>query len=368
VTGFFFSKNRWFLAANGRAQADRKPILTDDFLPLHVPHAIGVITMKAIRFHTHGGPEVLKLEEIPVAEPGNGQVLVRVVAAGVNFIDVYQRTGLYKVALPYTTGVEAAGIVEKSGPEVDIAPGSRVAWASYPGSCAEFAIVPAARLVRVPEGLDLSSAAAAMLQGMTAQYLSETTYPVKKGDRALVHAGAGGVGLLLIQILKHKGATVFTTVSTPEKAKLATAAGADSAILYTREDFVSRMKELTGGQGVNVVYDSVGLATYQGGFEVLKPLGMLVLFGQSSGRVPPIDPSVLVEKGSLFLTRPSLAHYTADRQDLIERSGKVFDWIREAWLQLRIGHRYPLVDAAQAYRDLESRKTTGKILITVAPE
>jgi len=322
--------------------------------------------MKAIRFHTYGGPEVLKLEEIPIPEPGTGQALVRVVAAGVNFIDVYQRTGLYKTALPFTCGMEGAGIVEKAGPEVDIKPGRRVAWILHPGAFAEFAVVPAARLVPVPEGLDFDSAAAALLQGITAQYLCETTYPIKQGDRALVHAGAGGVGLLLIQILKHKGATVFTTVSTPEKAKLALEAGADAAILYTQEDFVSRVKDLTQGQGVNVVYDSVGLVTYQGDFEVLKPLGMLVLFGQSSGRVPPIDPSVLVEKGSLFLTRPSLAHYAGDRQSLIERSEKVFDWIREGWLRLRIGHRYPLVDTAQAYRDLESRKTTGKILIMVA--
>jgi NADPH:quinone reductase len=323
-------------------------------------------TMKAIRFHSYGGPEVLKLEEIPIPEPGTGQALVRVVTAGVNFIDVYQRTGLYKTTLPFTAGVEGAGIVEKTGPEVDIKPGRRVAWILHPGAFAEFAVVPAARLVPVPEGLDFDSAAAALLQGITAQYLCETTYPIKQGDRALVHAGAGGVGLLLIQILKHKGATVFTTVSTPEKAKLALEAGADATILYTQEDFVSGMKDLTQGQGVNVVYDSVGLATYQGDFEVLKPLGMLVLFGQSSGRVPPIDPSVLVEKGSLFLTRPSLAHYAGDRQSLIERSGKVFGWIREGWLRLRIGHRYPLVDSAQAYRDLESRKTTGKILIMVA--
>jgi NADPH:quinone reductase len=322
-------------------------------------------TMKAIRFHTYGGPEVLKLEEIPVPEPGTGQASVRVVAAGVNFIDVYQRTGLYKTALPFTCGVEGAGIVEKTGPEVDIKPGSRVAWFLHPGAFAEFAVVPAIRLVPVPEGSDFDSVAAALLQGVTAQYLCETTYPIKPGDRALVHAGAGGVGLLLIQMLKHKGATVFTTVSTPEKAKLALEAGADRAILYAQEDFVSRVKQLTKGQGVNVVYDSVGLATYQGGFEVLRPLGMLVLFGQSSGRVPPIDPSTLVEKGSLFLTRPSLAHYAGDRQSLIERSEKVFDWIRDGWLHLRIGHRYPLVDAAQAYHDLESRKTTGKILITV---
>ena len=322
--------------------------------------------MKAIRFHTYGGPEVLKVEEIPIPEPAAGQALVRVITAGVNFIDVYQRSGLYKIPLPYTCGVEGAGIVEKSGPEVDLKPGSRVAWVSHPGACAEFAVVPAARLVPVPEGLDFDSAAAALLQGITAQYLCETTCPIKQGDRALVHAGAGGVGLLLIQILKHKGAMALTTVSTPEKAKLAIEAGADAAILYTQEDFVSRVKELNQGQGVNVVYDSVGLTTYQGDFEVLKPLGMLVLFGQSSGRVPPIDPAWLVEKGSLFLTRPSLAHYAGDRQSLIERSGKVFSWIREGRLRVRIGHHFPLIDIAQAYRDLENRKTTGKILITVA--
>jgi NADPH2:quinone reductase len=324
--------------------------------------------MKAIRIHTHGGPEALKLEETPIPEPGSGQALVRVIAAGVNFIDVYQRTGLYKIALPYTCGVEGAGIVEKTGPEVELKPGSRVAWVSQPGACAEFAVVPAARLVPVPDGLGLDSAAAALLQGITAQYLCETTYPIKQGDCALVHAGAGGVGLLLVQILKHKGATVFTTVSTPEKAKLAAEAGADATILYTQEDFVSRVKDLTRGQGVNVVYDSVGMDTYRGGFEVLKPLGMLVLFGQSSGRVPPIDPSLLVEKGSLFLTRPSLAHYAGDRQSLLERSSKVFGWIGEGWLRLRVGHRYPLADTAQAYRDLESRKTTGKILITVTAD
>jgi NADPH2:quinone reductase len=325
-------------------------------------------TMKAIRFHSYGGPEVLKLEEIPIPEPGTGQALVRVVAAGVNFIDVNQRNGSYKVPLPYTCGVEGAGIVEKSGPEVDIQPGTRVAWVSHPGACAEFAVVPAARLVPIPDKLDFASAAAALLQGMTAQYLCETTYPIKPGDHALVHAGAGGVGLQLIQMLKHKGATVFTTVSTPEKAALAKEAGADEAIRYTEEDFVGRIKDLTKGRGVNVVYDSVGLETYLGGFDLLKRLGMMVLFGQSSGRVPPIDPSLLAEKGSLFLTRPSLAHHVADRQSLMERSGKVFGWIEEGWLHLHIGHRYPLTKTAQAYRDLESRKTTGKIIITVAPD
>jgi NADPH:quinone reductase len=324
--------------------------------------------MKAIRFHTHGGPEVLKLEEVPTPEPGPDQALVRVVAAGINFIDVYHRTGLYKVSLPYTCGVEGAGIVEKVGPEVDIRPGNRVAWVLSPGACAEYAVVPAARLVPTPQGMDFGAAAAVLLQGMTGQYLCETTFPVKPGDRALVHAGAGGVGLLLIQMLKHKGATVYATVSTSEKAKLATEAGADAVILYTQEDFVGRIKESTGGRGVNVVYDSVGQATYLGDFDIISPLGMLVLFGQSSGKVPPIDPSLLVEKGSLFLTRPSLAHYAGDRTSLLERSGRVFGWIQEGWLHLRIGHRYPLAETQAAYRDLEGRKTTGKIIITVAAD
>jgi NADPH:quinone reductase len=324
--------------------------------------------MKAIRFHSHGGPEVLQLEEVPTPEPGARQALIRVVAAGINFIDVYQRTGLYKISLPYTCGVEGSGIVERVGPEVDIKPGTRIAWVSHPGACAEYAVVPAARLVPVPEGMDFGTAAAVLLQGITAQYLCETTYPIKAGNRALVHAGAGGVGLLLIQMLKHKGATVYTTVSTPEKAKLATKAGADAVILYTQEDFVSRVKELTKGEGVNVVYDSVGQATYLGDFDIISPLGMLVLFGQSSGKVPPIDPSLLVEKGSLFLTRPSLAHYAGDRASLVERSSRVFDWIQKGWLHFRIGHRYPLSETQAAYRDLEGRKTTGKIIITVTAD
>jgi NADPH2:quinone reductase len=327
---------------------------------------MGAKTMKAIRFHTYGGPEVLKLEEVPTPEPEAGQALVRVAAAGINFIDVYQRTGLYKVPLPHTCGVEGSGIVEKIGPGVEIKPGTKVAWVMHSGACAEYAIVPAGRLVQVPERMDFGAAAAALLQGMTGQYLCETTYPIKAGDRALVHAGAGGVGLLLIQMLKHKGATVYATVSTPEKATIASGAGADAVILYTQEDFVGRIKELTDGRGVNVVYDSVGQATYRGDLDVLSPLGMLVLFGQSSGKVPPIDPSLLVEKGSLFLTRPSLAHYAGDRQSLLERAGRVFDWIEEGWLHLHIGHRYPLSETAAAYRDLEGRKTTGKVIITVS--
>ena len=322
--------------------------------------------MKAVRLHSFGGPEVLRFEEIPVPEPGENQALVRVMAAGVNFIDVYQRTGFYKVPLPYMAGMEAAGVVEKIGPEFDLTPGARVAWAMAPGAYAEFAAVPSARLVPIPDHVGFDAAAAVMLQGMTAHYLSESTFPAKSGDTALVHAGAGGTGLLLIQLLKMKGVTVYTTVSTPDKAKLAKQAGADETILYKDEDFVARVKELSGGKGMDVVYDSVGLATYQGGFEVLRPRGMLVLFGQSSGKVPPIDPSILSEKGSLFLTRPSLAHHTAERQELRQRAGKILGLVGDGALQVRIERRYPLSEVAQAHRDLESRGTTGKLIVEVA--
>jgi NADPH2:quinone reductase len=322
--------------------------------------------MKAVRIHTFGGPEVLQLDEAPQPEPSENQALVRVMTAGINFIDVYQRSGLYKVPLPYTPGMEGAGTVEKAGPGCDLAPGSRVAWAMAPGAYAEYATVPAAKLVPIPEGVGFEAAAAVMLQGMTAHYLSESTFPAKSGDVAVVHAGAGGTGLLLIQLLKSKGATVYTTVSTADKAKLAKQAGADETILYKDEDFVTRVKELTGGKGVNVVYDSVGLTTYQGGFEVLRPRGMMVLFGQSSGKVPPIDPTILSEKGSLFLTRPSLAHHSADRQELLHRSGTILGLVRDGKLRLRIEKRYPLTEVAQAHRDLESRATTGKLIIEVA--
>jgi NADPH2:quinone reductase len=322
--------------------------------------------MKAIRIHNFGGPEVLRFEEVPVPEPSENQALVRVVAAGVNYLDVYQRSGFYKVGLPFTMGAEGAGIVEKVGPGSDLATGTRVAWAMTPGAYAEYANIPSARLVPIPEKVSFDSAAAAMLQGMTAEYLSETTFPAKAGDIALVHAGAGGTGLLLIQLLKKKGAVVYTTVSTPEKAKLAKQAGADETILYKEEDFVARVKELTGGKGINVVYDSVGLTTYQGGFDVLRPRGMLVLFGQSSGKVPPIDPITLSEKGSLFLTRPSLAHHAGDRQELLERAGKILSWVGNGSLQLRIERRYPLAEVARAHGDLESRSTTGKLIIEVS--
>jgi NADPH2:quinone reductase len=322
--------------------------------------------MRAVRIHNFGGPEVFQLDEVPKPEPSENQALVRVTAAGINFIDIYQRTGLYKVPLPYTGGVEAAGIVEKAGPGCDLVQGTRVAWAMAPGAYAEFASVPAARLVPIPDGVGFDAAAAVMLQGMTAHYLSESTFPAQSGDIALVHAGAGGTGLLLIQLLKLRGATVYTTVSTADKAKLAKQAGADETILYKDEDFVARVKELTSGKGVNVVYDSVGLTTYQGGFEVLRPRGMLVLFGQSSGKVPPIDPTTLSEKGSLFLTRPSLAHHSADRQELLHRSGTILGLVRDGKLRLRIEKRYSLAEVAQAHRGLESRATTGKLIVEVA--
>jgi NADPH2:quinone reductase len=323
-------------------------------------------SMRAVRFHNFGGPEVFQLDEVPQPEPSENQALVRVVAAGINFIDVYQRTGLYKVPLPYTGGVEAAGTVEKSGPGCDLVPGSRVAWAMAPGAYAEYACVPAARLVPIPDGVAFDAAAGVLLQGMTAHYLCESTFPAKSGDIALVHAGAGGTGLLLIQLLKLKGATVYTTVSTADKAKLARQAGADETILYKDEDFVTRVKELTGGKGINVVYDSVGLTTYQGGLEVLRPRGMLVLFGQSGGKVPPIDPFSLTEKGSLFLTRPSLAHHLADRQELLHRSSTILGLVGDGKLHVRIGRRYALPEIAEAHRALESRATTGKLIIDVA--
>ena len=322
--------------------------------------------MKAIRIYAHGGPEVLQLDEVPIPNIESGEVLVRVHAAGVNFLDVYQRTGLYKAVLPFTPGMEGAGVIEKAGSETSFKPGTRVAWTQHPGAYAEFAAVPSWKVVALPEGVDDRSGAATLLQGMTAQYLCETTYPAKSGEAALVHAGAGGVGLLLIQLLKQKGATVYTTVSTQEKADLAREAGADETILYTQTDFVEAVKRFTDGKGVHVVYDSVGKTTYEGSLNVLRPLGMLVLFGQSSGPVPPIDPLVLTQKGSLYLTRPSLAHYVADADSFRERATKVLNWVAKGSLKLRIERTYPLAELAQAHRDLEGRKTTGKLVIEIA--
>ena len=322
--------------------------------------------MKAIRFHTYGGPEVLQLEEIPVPEIGPSDVLIRVRAAGVNFLDAYQRSGLYKTPLPFVPGMEGAGVIEKAGSETTLKPGTRVAWTQHPGGYAEFAAIPEWKVVALPDKVDDRAGAAALLQGMTAEYLCESTYPVRAGDLALVHAGAGGVGLLLIQILKEKGATVYTTVSSPEKAALAREAGADEAILYTQTDFVEAIKQATQGKGVHVVYDSVGKTTYEGSLNVLRPLGMFVLFGQSSGPVPPIDPLVLLQKGSLFFTRPSLVHYVADAASFHHRATKVLQWVAEKALKLRIEHLYPLADVAQAQSDLEARRTTGKLVVEIS--
>jgi NADPH:quinone reductase len=319
--------------------------------------------MKAIRIHSHGGPEALQLEEIPIPEIVTGEVLIRVRAAGVNFLDVYQPTGLYKISLPFTLGMEGAGVVEKAAAGTALKPGDRVAWTQHPGAFADFAAVPAWKVATVPDGIDDRSAAAALLQGITAQYLCETTYPIRPGETALVHAGAGGIGLLLLQLLKEKGATVYTTVSTDAKAALARSAGADETILYNKTDFVEAVRNFTGGRGVHVVYDSVGKTTYEGSLNALRPLGMLVLFGQSSGPVSPIDPLVLTQKGSLFLTRPSLAHHVADAASFKERATKVLNWVAAGTLKLRIEHVYPRTEIAQAYRDLEGRRTTGKLVI-----
>ncbi|MCH7921981.1 MAG: quinone oxidoreductase [Nitrospinae bacterium] len=320
--------------------------------------------MRAIRVHEYGGPEVLQLEEVTLPEPGGGEALVTVEAAGVNFIDVYHRTGLYPGALPFTPGMEAAGVVEAVGPGVyEVEVGDRVAYAMERGSYAERAVVPAWKLVRLPEGLDAEAGAAAMLQGMTAHYLTRSTYPLAGGETALVHAAAGGVGLLLVQMAARIGATVIGTVSTEEKARLAREAGADAVILYTEGDFAEEALKLTDGRGVHVVYDSVGQATFDQSLACLRPRGLLALFGQSSGPVPPIDPSILATGGSLFLTRPGLAHYAADRGELLERAGDVLHWVATGELRLRIDRTYPLSEAAEAHRALEGRQTAGKVLL-----
>jgi NADPH2:quinone reductase len=319
--------------------------------------------MRAIRVHEVGGPDVLQYEEVPLPNPGPGQALVRVEASGLNFIDCYFRAGLYKMALPFIPGMEAAGTVTATAPDVsEVRVGDRVAYAPHIGAYAEYATVPVDRLVKLPTGLDSRSAAAAMLQGMTAHYLAISTYSLKKGDTALVHAAAGGVGLLLIQIAKMRGARVFGTVSTPEKAALAREAGADEVILYGEKDFEAEMMRLTNGKGVNVVYDSVAKTTFDKSLNCVGTRGVLALFGQSSGPVPPVDPARLGKNG-IFLTRPSLGLYTASRADLLERAGDLFDWIASGKLKLRISRTLPLKDAAEAHRLLEGRKTTGKVLL-----
>jgi len=319
--------------------------------------------MKAIRVHAFGGPEVMKLEEVALAEPPRGHVRLRLAAAGVNFIDVYRRTGLYPTSLPITPGLEGAGEVMALGPGVErLKIGDRVAFCDVPGAYAEEINAPEERLVRVPDGMDLSLAAAAMLQGMTAHYLAYSTYPLKAGDACLVHAAAGGVGLLLVQLAKRCGARVFGTVSTDEKAALARGAGADHVILYTRQEFDAEVKKATEGRGVNVVYDSVGKSTFDKSLESLAQRGMLVLFGQSSGPIAPFNPAQLA-KGSFYLARPVLFHYVADRESLERRAGDVLGWVADGSLKLRIGARFPLAEAEAAHRALEGRATTGKVLL-----
>jgi NADPH:quinone reductase len=320
--------------------------------------------MKAILIQQTGGPEVMALSNIPVPQPKAGEALVKVRASGVNFIDIYYREGRYKTDLPFIDGQEGAGVVEKVGAGVtDFASGDAVAWCNVLGSYAEYAVVPAAKLVKVPKGEDLKLAAAVMLQGMTAHYLAHSTYSLKAGDTALVHAAAGGVGLLLTQMATRAGARVIATVSTAEKEKLAREAGAAEVIRYTEADFETETKRLTNGRGVDVVYDSVGKTTFEKSLHCLRPRGVMVLFGGSSGAVPPFDPIELSKLGSLFVTRPTLKDYTATREELVWRAGEVLSSVRAGKLKVRIEYSYPLAEAAQAHRDLEARKTTGKLLL-----
>ena len=320
--------------------------------------------MKAVRVHTPGGPDVLKYEDVPEPQPKAGEAIVRIDAAGLNYVDVYYRSGLYKAELPMTLGLEAGGTVTAVGPNVtEVKVGDKVAYTGVAGAYAQFAAVPAQRLVVLPASVSTRQGAAAMLQGMTAHYLACSTYPLKKGDTCLVHAAAGGVGLLLCQIAKMRGARVIGTVSTEEKAKLAREAGADEVILYTKQDFEAEVKRLTSGKGVQVVYDSVGKTTFDKGFNCLALRGLMVLYGQSSGPIGPFDPQVLNAKGSLFLTRPSLVHHVATRDELLLRAGDVLGWIRDGKLRLRTEFEFALKDAAEAHRALEGRKTTGKVLL-----
>jgi len=320
--------------------------------------------MKTIHVKEPGGPESMQLVDVSKPQPGPKQALVRIAAIGVNFIDIYFRKGLYKAEMPMVLGNEGAGTVEATGAEVtEVHVGDRVAWAMHRGSYGEYAAVPASLLVKIPEGVDFQTGAAAMLQGMTAHYLTHSTYALKPGESCLVHAAAGGTGSLIVQMAKMLGARVFGTVSTEAKAKIAREAGTDETILYTSQDFEAEVKRLTDGRGVDVVYDSVGQSTFDKSLNSLRPRGVLALFGQSSGPVPPFDPNVLNGKGSLFLTRPSLAHHLLSRDELVWRAGDVLDWIASGKLKLRIERTYPLSEAAAAHRDLEGRKTAGKLLL-----
>ncbi len=320
--------------------------------------------MQAVQIAEHGGPEVIEWVNIAQPTPGSGELLVKLEAAGVNYIDTYHRTGLYPVGLPFTIGLEGAGTIEGVGPDAgDFEVGQRVAWAGAPGSYAEYVIVPVAVAVPVPDAVPSDVAAAVMLQGMTAHYLAKDTYPLDPGEKCLVHAGAGGVGLLLIQIAKLLGAEVFATVSTEEKAALAANAGADHVINYMEDDFGDVVESIVGPKALDVVYDGVGAATFDRGLELLRPRGLMALFGQSSGVVEPMDLGKLARYGSLYVTRPSLFAYIADRVDLERRAAEVFDWIAAGQLDVRIGARFPMSDAADAHRALEGRLTTGKVLL-----
>jgi len=322
------------------------------------------MTMKAIQVQKTGGPEVLTLVDLPAPKPKPNEVIVKIAASGVNFIDVYFREGRYPAPLPFVDGQEGAGTVTEVGSDVKtLKAGDHVAYSNVLGSYAEYAAVPAEKLVKVPAGISGEQAAAAMLQGMTAHYLVHSTYPLKKGETALIHAAAGGVGLLLVQMAKNIGARVIGTAGTDEKAELAKDAGADEVIVYTKQDFEAETKRLTENKGVHVIYDGVGKSTFDKDLNLLRPRGYLVLFGGSSGAVPPFDPIKLSQKGSLFLTRPSLMHYVLTREELEHRAGDVLGWIAAGKLKLRIAHKYPLAQAQQAHMDLEGRRTTGKLIL-----
>ncbi len=320
--------------------------------------------MKAIQVKQVGGPEAMQLVDLPIPQPKPNEAVVKLAASGVNFIDIYFREGRYKAPVPLVLGQEGAGTVTAVGSEVkSVKAGDRVAWTGVQGAYAEYAAIPADRLVAIPQGVSDQQAAAVMLQGMTAHYLSHDTYPLKQGETALIHAAAGGVGLLLVQMAHNIGARVIATVSTDEKAELARGAGAHDVILYTKSDFEAETKRLTGGKGVDVVYDSVGKTTFEKGLNVLRPRGMMVLFGGSSGSVPPFDLIALAQKGSLYVTRPTLVNYMATREELMARSTALFGMTGAGKLKLRIEHSYPLAEVQRAHRDLEGRKTTGKLLL-----
>ena len=320
--------------------------------------------MKAIRIHEHGGPEVLRFEDAPDPSPAPNQAVVKIEAVGVNFIDIYFRTGLYKSDLPFTNGQEAAGVVTAVGADVtDLQVGDRVAYAGVAGSYAEYAAVPAARLVKVPDGVTTRDAGAVMLQGMTVHYLTHSTFPLKPGHTALIHAAAGGVGQILVQVAKMRGARVVGTCSTPEKAEKVRQAGADEIILYAEQDFETEVKRITDGEGVHVVYDPVGKSTWEGSLNCLRPRGMAVFFGNASGPVPAIEPLALTSRGSLFMTRPSLAHYAATREELVERASDVLGWVSSGKVKVDIGETFPLSEAAEAQTKLAARLTSGKLLL-----